>query len=66
MTKHERTDHYSNDVFPCDGCGKLTHIDQLDAKDDGSNTWEILQCKDCYGPGWAPAVIPASNTGVKG
>jgi hypothetical protein len=39
---------------PCDGCGTPTHIDLLDGKDDGTGNFTILECRKCYGPGWAP------------
>jgi len=42
------------DLRPCHGCGTPTHIDLLDAKDDGTGDFTILECRKCYGPGWAP------------
>ena len=40
------------DTFPCSACGKPTHIDLLDAKDDGTGNYVIFECEPCYGPGW--------------
>lgn len=44
-----------NDTAPCHTCGALTPIDELDAKDDGTGNYTILECEKCYGPGWLPA-----------
>lgn len=49
------------DVRPCDACGTRTHIDLLDAKpndpsDPDGSDWNRLECRPCYGPGWAPAL----------
>lgn len=43
-----------DDHFPCMACGASTHIHMLDAKDDGTGNFTILECEACYGPGWAP------------
>lgn len=47
------------DHVACDACGRVEHIDLLDAKpDDPSNPvgcdWNRLECIACYGPGWLP------------
>jgi hypothetical protein len=42
------------DVIPCHGCGRPTHLNLLDGKDDGTGDFNILACRDCYGPGWRP------------
>ncbi len=49
------------DAAKCDGCGKLTPIDQLDAKPQPGHApetadWTVLECRSCYGPGWLPAI----------
>lgn len=36
----------------CSKCGLPTHINDLDAKDDGTGNYTILECGDCYGPGY--------------
>jgi hypothetical protein len=41
-----------HDIFPCDRCGKPTPIELLDARDDGTGDFTIMQCRRCYGPGW--------------
>ena len=46
----------------CDACGKLAHLNFLDAKpNDPANPdscdWERLECCRCYGPGYVPARI---------
>ena len=48
---------YVREMFPCHTCGTYHHIDLLDAKDDGTGNFTILQCRSCYGSGWAPARI---------
>lgn len=53
----------NRDHCACDACGRVEHIDLLDAKpDDPSNPqgcdWQRLECIACYGPdhgGWCPA-----------
>lgn len=37
----------------CSKCGKIMPLDLLDAKDDGTGNYNILECQDCYGPGWS-------------
>jgi hypothetical protein len=44
----------TSSYLSCDACGTLTHIDLLDGKDDGTGNFTILECRKCYGPGWAP------------
>jgi hypothetical protein len=29
-------------------------LNLLDGKDDGTGDFNILACRDCYGPGWRP------------
>lgn len=38
--------------YPCHSCGELTHINKLDGKDDGTGNYTLLECADCYGPGY--------------
>jgi NAD-dependent SIR2 family protein deacetylase len=38
----------------CHACGGRFHIDELDAKDDGTGNYTILECRECYGPGFVP------------
>lgn len=38
----------------CHSCQKKTDLALLDGKDDGSGNCNILECPDCYGPGWRP------------
>lgn len=45
------------EVAACHKCGVETPIDELDAKDDGTGNFTILECPDCYGPGWTPAKV---------
>lgn len=50
-----------DDFHACHGCGQQTHIDLLDAKPDDPTDpdgcdWTRLECRSCYGPGWAPAL----------
>lgn len=53
----------NRDHVACDRCGRVEHIDLLDAKpDDPANPegcdWNRLECIACYGPahgGWLPA-----------
>lgn len=49
-------------TMPCDNCGKPTHINSLDTKDDGSGAGETLECQECYGPGWAPSRVYYEET----
>ena len=42
------------DTAKCHKCGETMHIDLLDAKDDGTGNYTILECRECYGPGWVP------------
>lgn len=49
------------DVEACHACGTPTHIDMLDAKPDDparpdSCDWNRLECRDCYGSDWVPAL----------
>lgn len=49
------------DFHACHACGVPTHIDLLDAKPDDpadpdGSDWTRLECRPCYGPGWAPAL----------
>lgn len=49
------------DFHPCHQCGTPTHIDLLDAKPDDpsdpdGSDWTRLECRPCYGRGWAPAL----------
>lgn len=58
------------DIFPCSTCKTPTHIDLLDAKDDGTGDYTILECRECYGPGWVPGpsyqqLEPTPDGGVK-
>jgi len=46
---------YDSEKLDCSKCGKPTPIDLLDAKDDGTGNFTILECQSCYGPGWLPA-----------
>lgn len=39
---------------PCHKCGTPTPLPLLDAKDDGTGDYNILECERCYGPGWLP------------
>lgn len=39
--------------YPCHKCGEMTHIEDLDGKDDGTGDFTILECGKCYGPGYA-------------
>lgn len=49
------------ELFPCDKCQTLTDINLLDAKDDGTGNFTILECRACYGPGWVPAIDPTGE-----
>ena len=54
--EHERGDR---DHATCDCCGRLEHIDLLDAKPDEPDNpegcdWNRLECIACYGPNWVP------------
>ena len=40
------------EIYPCDCCGLPTHLNDLDGKDDGTGNYTILECGDCYGPGY--------------
>jgi len=40
------------DLFNCHKCQLLFPIDELDAKDRGDGNFTILECKNCYGPGF--------------
>lgn len=44
-----------NSYSQCNSCGHLFHLEDLDAKDDGTGNFEILECKDCYGEGYVSA-----------
>jgi hypothetical protein len=49
------------EFHPCHACGTMTHIDLLDAKPDDpsdpdGSDWNRLECRPCYGRGWAPAL----------
>lgn len=56
----------NRDHVACDRCGRIEHIDLLDAKPNNparpeSCDWERLECIACYGPdygGWNPAPVP--------
>lgn len=39
---------------PCSCCKKPTPLRLLDAKDDGTGNFTILECQECYGPDWQP------------
>lgn len=43
-----------NEYLRCDGCGRLTRIDLIDGKDDGSGDFNILHCPNCYGAEYNP------------
>ncbi len=43
------------DIFPCHKCNEMTHIDDLDAKDDGTGNFLLLECEKCYGEGYVSA-----------
>ena len=49
------------ELFPCHACGMLTDINLLDAKDDGTWNWVLLECKRCYGPGWVAGSDPVED-----
>lgn len=45
----------TSDNYTCDCCGRLTHIEILDARPPGGDEtadFTILECPDCYGPGY--------------
>ncbi len=42
------------EIINCDKCGEPTPINLIDGKDDGTGNFTILECRSCYGPGWAP------------
>ena len=44
----------TEDILYCHSCGKANHIHLIDAKDDGTGNYTILECQDCYGDGWSP------------
>ncbi|CAM5769871.1 hypothetical protein [Bosea minatitlanensis] len=53
---HERS---NRDHAACDCCGRIEHIDLLDAKPPAGGVpetadWSRLECIACYGPGWLP------------
>jgi hypothetical protein len=41
------------ETIKCAKCGTPTPIDEIDAKDDGTGNYTILECGKCYGPGYA-------------
>lgn len=43
------------DAYPCDKCQKMTCLEDLDGKNDGTGNFTILECGDCYGPGYVSA-----------
>jgi hypothetical protein len=45
------------ELCACQSCGRVEHIDKLDAKSDGFGNFTELLCRACYGPGWAPTAI---------
>lgn len=47
-------DIYPENFFHCHKCMTPTDIDELDAKDDGTGSFTILECEKCYGAGWQP------------
>ena len=49
------------DMIACAGCGTLTHIEDLDAKDGGEGDHDVLLCRACYGPGWLPMSVERYN-----
>ena len=49
------------ELFPCHACGTLTDINMLDAKDDGTGNYTIMQCRKCYGPGWVAGSDPVDD-----
>lgn len=42
------------ELINCSKCKTPTPIELLDAKNDGTGNYTILECRTCYGPGWAP------------
>ena len=44
----------SKNFIPYHTCGRMTHLNLIDAKDNGTGNFEIFECRDCYGPGWMP------------
>jgi hypothetical protein len=60
----------------CDGCGRLTPIDQLDGKPNARAMaafgslencaehgvdFDRLLCRDCYGPGWLSLTVESKS-----
>lgn len=56
------------ELVACMTCGKMVDIDLLDAKpqpgaDPETADFDLLECKECYGPGWVPAIMDAEDRG---
>jgi hypothetical protein len=41
-------------IGQCHICGCHENIELLDARDDGTGQFELIECIACYGPGWLP------------
>lgn len=48
----------------CSKCGKVWHLHLLDAKDDGTGNFEILEGPCCYGVGWTACTTVAGHEGL--
>ncbi|CCG43237.1 hypothetical protein [Magnetospirillum molischianum] len=42
------------DKIACQKCGRKWHPHLIDAKDDGTGNFTILEGPCCYGPNWVP------------
>ncbi len=48
----EKTTGRSTSPIRCDGCGVEEAAELVDAKDDGTGNFTVMQCIACYGPGY--------------
>lgn len=50
------------ELMECSKCGRSFPIDLIDFKDEtGDGEFDVPACRDCYGPGWAPALAAYLN-----
>lgn len=47
-------------MIQCSACGRMTPPTLIDAKDDGTGNFTVLECPACYGEGWQPLAWPLS------
>lgn len=66
MSKYDSRGYFlAGDTMACRKCGRQTDIALLDAKDDGTGNFTLLECQRCYGEGWLPIATRTVSPDVR-